>query len=118
MDYSLMDGVWNMILWSFVPSFITSFLLNQYYSRFCKQADRPHNKSVKYRRHYRRLYIAVICLYFAYCVRNCVIRLEPNYYKQFGIHRTRVESDLKPKFRQYAKSQHPDKAVGSDSGIF
>lgn len=109
----------SLFLWSFVPSFLTNIVLNQYYRlRYNSEASRPRKGSEKYRKHYLVAYTSVMMCYFAYCLGQAIYDLPENYYTKIGIHRMKADIQLKPRFRSLVMQLHPDKAPNADPEKF
>jgi len=99
------------VLWSFLPQLITKILLHQIYYRV--RGTRPDRSSLKYKNHYRNMFIIVICCYIIGSLTNSFKNMQPNLYQEFGIHRMDTDRDLKNTYRQLAKAYHPDKSTQS-----
>lgn len=112
-------GILTLFLWSFVPGFFASVVLEQYYKlRYSNSAARPKKGTPKYRKHYIGAYTTVMMIYFAYCVGQSVYDLPPNYYQKIGIQRLNVDTDLKSRFRSLVMILHPDKVPNADPQAF
>lgn len=112
-------GLLGLFLWSFVPNFFSSILLNQYHKiRYPNPSTRPKKGTPKYRKHYISAYSTVMFAYFAYCVGQSLYDLPTNYYRKIGIDRLRVEQDLKGRFRTLVMQLHPDKVPNADPAKF
>lgn len=112
-------GLFNLFLWSVVPKFFASFVLNQYYKlSYPSAASRPKPGSSKFRKHFVLAYSAVMVVYFAYCVGQTVYDLPVSYYERMGILRKNADTDLKSRYRSLVLKLHPDKNPGADPEKF
>ena len=109
---SISSAITNMVLWMYVPGFVTSFLLKQYYSfKYAKNSPSiPKPNSLKHKRNYKLCYTLVIGIYFMYSIGQTIYSLEETYYSKIGIYRGCPRSDFKRKTRQLLLIYHPDKS--------
>lgn len=112
---SVTSTITNIILWMFVPSAITNFLLKQYYSNFYAKNSPsiPKPNSMKHKRNYKLCYTVVIGIYFLYCIGQTIYSLEESYYSKIGVNRGCSRSEFKKNSRKLLLSNHPDKSSGN-----
>lgn len=112
---SVTSTITNVVLWMFVPSTITNFLLKQYYSyRYAKNSPSiPKPNSMKHKRNYKLCYTAVIGIYFVYCIAQAIYSLEESYYSKIGVSRGCSRSEFKRNSRKLLLMNHPDKSSGT-----
>lgn len=108
---SLGDFSLNIVLWLFLPSFITSTLQKIYYLiRYrTDSVFKPTPGSPKFQKHYNRIYILVVGSYLLFCIFQVIYSLPLNYYSEFGVATGAGDKDLKAKFRKYSLQYHPDR---------
>lgn len=111
--------VTSLLLWFFVPKFITKFIIGQYYGfRFKSATQRPKEGSPTYQSHYQLIYSLVIVGYFMYCMVDFWKNVKPSYYEIIGVDRQKVDSTLKTHFRHMIVNLHPDKNPDADREKF
>lgn len=106
----------NLIAWNFLPSIATNICLGIYYRiMYAGNASSiPKKGCTKYRVHYARMYSAIIVAYFAYSVAQSLQEIPKSFYDVIGISRSKLETDLKPRFKQLVLTLHPDKVPDAD----
>lgn len=112
MASSATSVITNMLIWMFLPSAATNFLLKQYYNfRYSKNSpNAPKLTSARHKRNYKLCYTLVVSAYFVYCILQGIGNLEKTYYSQIGVSRRRAYEDIKRRTRQLLMLHHPDKS--------
>ena len=114
-----MESYLGLAGWAFLPSFITNLLQSIWYSYKypVNSAAKPAPNTPKYRRHYNRIYCAVVLAYLAYTVVevdratpiNCYDLLDINFHS-FS------QKQLRANFRKASLMYHPDKVGQAGAG--
>ncbi|KAK2736424.1 hypothetical protein FQN57_000757 [Myotisia sp. PD_48] len=105
--------------WAFLPQYATSFIQSLFY-RITIRAGDPHPRpgSVQYTRHYRRIFIFVICSYLFYTLYESFVKIRSNgdFYSALGVLPTSGDRTIKSRFRRLAALHHPDKQLHGSNG--
>jgi len=114
---SVSSTLTNMVLWMFIPSTITNFLLSRYYSfKYAKNSPSiPKPTSKKHKRNHKICYTLVVGAYFLYCLGQAIFSLEDSYYSKMGVKRGISRSEIKKKTRILILTHHPDKSSGGNT---
>ncbi|KAI9598271.1 hypothetical protein BDF19DRAFT_431874 [Syncephalis fuscata] len=106
-----------MLLWTFVPGFVTKIIQSIYY-RIVYPVDsrsQPAPGDAKYNRHNRRIYTIVVLSYLAYTVLEACQQLPTNHYTQLNLTPSKFNSRaLKLNFKKLSLQAHPDKNDGNE----
>ncbi|KAF8958296.1 hypothetical protein BGZ46_001999 [Entomortierella lignicola] len=116
-----MDSYVGLAGWAFLPSFVTNVLQSIWYSfKYpVNSAAKPAPNTPKYRRHYNRIYCAVVLGYLAYTILevdratpiNCYDLLDLNFHS-FS------QKQLRTSFRKASLMYHPDKVGQASAETF
>ncbi|KAF9113643.1 hypothetical protein BGX27_001118 [Mortierella sp. AM989] len=116
-----MEAYIGLAGWAFLPAIVTNVLQSIWYSYKypVNSSAKPAPNTVKYRRHYNRIYCAVVLAYLAYTVvevdratpTNCYDLLDLNF-------RSFSQKQLRTNFRKASLMYHPDKVGQAGAETF
>ncbi|KAF9121813.1 hypothetical protein BGW39_010235 [Mortierella sp. 14UC] len=117
-----MENYVGLAGWAFLPAFVTNVIQSIWYAiKYpVNSAAKPAANTPKYRRHYNRIYCAVVLAYLAYTILEVDRALPTNAYEylDLGFH-TFSQKQLRTNFRKASLLYHPDKVgqVGQDTFV-
>lgn len=103
----------SQLAWLVLPNIATRALLKQFFfMRYGRNASlHPQPGSAVYSRNFKVVFGLVVLSFFAACLLKEIAELPPSYYSFIGVSRRNVDSELKPRFLEFMRKHHPDKAV-------
>ncbi|GAA5832866.1 hypothetical protein JCM11251_000509 [Rhodosporidiobolus azoricus] len=131
----LSSHVTSILLWTFLPSLLTSFTLSLFYRLFPRSKPTISTRSsptqislanARAQKHHRWARVALLTAYFAYSIGSVYwAQGRPqaaNYYALLGLPREMVESDgaaaVKKRWKKLARVYHPDKVGRGGEALF
>lgn len=112
----------SLLLWTFLPSLVTRFVLAAVYavcSTFNRRFKRPPSGSAKHKSHYRLVFTVAIAAYFLSETAQSVSSLPENHYSRFQLSPSAYpfpQRQLKTAYRRISLKYHPDKQQQSSEG--
>ena len=103
-----------ILAWTFLPQFVTSVLQKFYYAFQYMRAAPPVPGSATFIRDRNRIYLLVICLYFAYVTYSIIGGLPSNYYDEIGLKPWEINEKLRVTFKKPSLRYHPDRMVNAN----
>ncbi|KAF9914931.1 hypothetical protein BX616_007271, partial [Lobosporangium transversale] len=107
-----MEAYTGLFGWAFLPSIATGILQSIWYSLKypVDSGAKPAPNTPKYRRHYNRIYCAVVLAYLAYTIIEVDRATQTNCYDLLDLNfHTFSQKQLKTSFRKASLTFHPDK---------
>ncbi|GAA5899989.1 hypothetical protein JCM6882_007019 [Rhodosporidiobolus microsporus] len=131
----LSTHITSILLWTFLPSLLTSFTLSLFYRLFPRVRPTVTPRSspaqvgaanARAESHHRRARVALLSAYFAYSIASVFWAqgrpAQANYYALLGLPREVVEADgaaaVKKHWKKLARVYHPDKVGSSGEALF
>lgn len=114
-----MESYAGLAGWAILPSFVTNVIQSIWYSiKYpVNSGAKPAANTPKYRRHYNRIYCAVVLLYLAYTILEVDRSTPTNCYDMLdlGFH-SFSPKQLRTNFRKASLMYHPDKVGQQGAG--